>query len=134
MSETKIWQPCNIYPTAKIGNDGSIGTFCEIGNNVKIGDRVRIGAMCYLPEGVKIEDDVFLGPRVTMTNDKYPPSGKEHWKKTVVKKGAAIGAGVTIICGVTIGENALVGAGSLITKNIGAGEKWYGVPAINRTK
>jgi acetyltransferase-like isoleucine patch superfamily enzyme len=132
MPETKIWGVQNIYPTAEIGDNGSIGWFCEIGNNVKIGDRVRIGAFSYLPEGVIVEDDVFIGPRLTCTNDKYPPSGKEHWKKTVIKKGARIGAGVTIICGVTIGEGSLVGAGSLVTKNIGEGEKWYGVPARKR--
>ncbi len=129
MPDTKIWQPCNVYPTAKIGKDGSIGAFCEIGNNVVIGDRVRIGAMTYLPEGVTVEDDCFIAPRVTCTNDKFPPSGKENWQKTLIKRGASIGAGVTIVCGVTIGEYALIGAGSVVTKNVGDREKWYGVPA-----
>jgi UDP-2-acetamido-3-amino-2,3-dideoxy-glucuronate N-acetyltransferase len=118
-----------VYPTAKIGQDGNIGAFCEIGNNVVIGDRVRVGAMSYIPEGVTIEDDVFIGPRVTMTNDKYPPSGKENWKQTLIKKNAAIGAGVTIVCGVTIGECALIGAGSVVTKDVPAYQTWYGVPA-----
>mgnify|MGYP001362147999 CR=1 FL=1 len=125
----KAWGISNIYETANIGKDCNIGWFCEIGNNVTIGDRSRIGAFCYIPEGVTIGEDCFIAPRVTFTNDKYPPSGKEHWLPTVVKRGARIGAGTTIVCGVTIGENALVGAGSVVTKDIGANEVWYGVPA-----
>lgn len=129
MPETKIWSPCNIYATAFIGQNGNIGAFCEIGANVIIGNNVRIGAMCYIPEGVVIEDDVFLGPRVTMTNDKYPPSGKDNWDKTFIKKGARVGAAVTIVCGITIGENSLIGAGSVVTKDVPPGEQWCGVPA-----
>ena len=123
------WGTSNIYTTANIGEGTNIGWFCEIGNNVQIGKNVRIGAMCYIPEGVTIEDDCFIAPRVTFTNDKYPPSGKEHWLKTTVKKDAKIGAASTIICGVTIGERALVGAGSVVTKDVPAGETWCGVPA-----
>jgi len=125
----QAWQPCNIYPSAKIGEEVNIGAFTEIGPNVRIGDRVRIGAMCFVPEGVTIEDDAWIGPRVTFSNDKYPPSGKESWQQTVVRKGARIGAGVCILPGVEIGEKALVGMGAVVTRNIQAGAKVIGNPA-----
>uniref|UniRef100_A0A6M3IP36 Putative acetyltransferase n=1 Tax=viral metagenome TaxID=1070528 RepID=A0A6M3IP36_9ZZZZ len=124
-----IWEPCNIYPTAVIGEDVNVGAFTEIGPNVNIGDGVRIGAMCFIPEGVTIEPDAWIGPRCTFTNDKYPPSGKENWKPTRVCKEASIGAAVTILPGVTIGEGAKIGAGSVVTKDVPADEKWCGVPA-----
>jgi len=124
-----IWEPVNIYHSAKLGDDVSIGAFTEIGHNVVIGDRTRIGAHCFLPEGVTVEEDVFVGPHVVMTNDKYPPSGKDKWQKILVKKGASIGAGVVILPGVTVGEGALIAAGSVVTKDVPAGEKWCGVPA-----
>jgi acetyltransferase-like isoleucine patch superfamily enzyme len=128
-NSTKIWQPSNIYKSAKIGKDVNIGAFCEIGENVEIGDFTRIGAMSFIPEGVKIGKNVFIGPRVTFSNDKYPPSGKDNWLKTTVCDGAALGAGVIVLPGVTIGELALVGAGSVVTHDIPAGERWCGVPA-----
>jgi UDP-2-acetamido-3-amino-2,3-dideoxy-glucuronate N-acetyltransferase len=125
---SKVWKSCNIYPDAVLGENVSIGAFTEIGPAV-IGNNVRIGAMCFIPEGVTIEDNAWIGPRVTFTNDKFPPSGKENWKPILVKRGARIGAGVTVLPGVVIGENSLIGAGSVVTKNIPAGEKWCGVPA-----
>ena len=125
----KVWHPCNIYHSAKIGDDVSIGMFTEIGNNVVIGNNVRIGKGCFIPEGVTIQDDCFIGPHVCFTNDKYPPSPKDKWEKTVVGKGANLGAAVTIVCGVHIGEDAMIGAGSVVTKNIPAHSKAYGVPA-----
>lgn len=132
----KVWKPCNIYMSAKIGENVSIGRFTEIGHNVKIGDNVRIGAMSFIPEGVTIEDDVFVGPHSVFTNDKFPPSGRENWLKTKVKKGASIGAGATIICGVVINEKALIGAGSVVTKDVPVGATFIGVPArdINEKK
>lgn len=129
MGTQKIWQPCNIYPTAKLGTDVSVGTFTEIGHDVSIGDRTRIGGQCFIPEGVIIAEDVFIGPKVCFTNDKYPPSGKECWGYTVVKRGAAIGAGSIILTGVCIGEKSMVGAGSVVTKSIPSGEVWCGNPA-----
>jgi acetyltransferase-like isoleucine patch superfamily enzyme len=126
---TVIWPNCNIYPTAKIGKGCSIGQFCEIGNNVVIKDSVRIGAYSFIPEGVTIEENVFIAPRVSFSNDKHPPSDKLAWGKILVKKGAAIGMGAIILPGVTIGENAVVGAGSVVTKNIPDGEVWYGAAA-----
>ena len=124
------WSPCNIYESVIFGRDINIGAFTEIGPNVKIGSRVRIGFGCFIPEGVTIGDNAFIGPRVTFTNDRFPPSPKEDWEKTIIQKGARIGAGVTIVCGVTIGENALVGAGSTVTRDIPDNETWAGCPAI----
>ena len=125
----KIWSPCNIYPTAKIGCDVSIGMFSEIGHNVVIGNRVRIGAGCFIPENITIEDDVFIGPHTIFGNDKYPLSGKGAWPKTLVKQGARIGAGVCVLPGIVIGEGALVGMGSVVTKDVRPGEVWAGNPA-----
>lgn len=129
MNNVTIWYPANVYNSAKIGEGVSIGMFSEVGENVVIGDRTRVGAMCFIPEGVSIGQDCFIGPRVTFTNDKYPPSGKEQWLPTVIEDGASLGAAVTVICGVRIGANALIGAGSVVTKDVPAGAKAYGVPA-----
>lgn len=128
-SQHTIWQPCNIYKTAIIGDNVSIGTFSEIGNNVVIGSNTRIGAHAFIPEGVVIEEDCFIGPRCTFANDMFPPSGKEKWLPTRIKKGARLGAGVCVRPGVTIGEGALIGMGAVVTKDVGAGETWAGVPA-----
>lgn len=127
-----VWQPCNIYPSVKMGENNSIGMFTEIGNDVIIGNDNRIGAHCYIPEGVMIGNDCFLGPRVTFTNDKHPPSGKENWKKTTVGDGAAIGAGVTILPGIIIGARCNVGAGSVVTKDVLCESTVYGNPAIEQ--
>jgi len=107
----------------------SVGTFSEIGANVEIGANTRVGALSFIPEGYTIEEDCFIGPRFTGTNDKYPPGPKEAWEKTIIRRGARIGAAVTVICGVEIGEGALIGAGSTVTKDVPAGEKWAGNPA-----
>lgn len=125
----KIWPGAYVYPSAVIGDNVSIGRNSEIGNGVIIGDRVRIGYGCFIPEGFIIEDDVFIGPNFTGTNDRYPPSLKKFWQSTTIKEAARIGAAVTVICGVTIHENALIGAGSVVTKDIEGNTTAYGVPA-----
>jgi acetyltransferase-like isoleucine patch superfamily enzyme len=125
----KAWGVSNIYKSARISDGVNIGTFCEIGPNVSIGKNVRIGAMCFIPECVTIEENAWVGPRVTFTNDRFPPSGKDNWEKTVVKKGARLGAGVIVVCGATIGEGSLVGSGSVVTRDIPPNEIWAGVPA-----
>jgi UDP-2-acetamido-3-amino-2,3-dideoxy-glucuronate N-acetyltransferase len=115
---TKVWQFCNIYDTAQIGENCVIASYVEIGNNVKIGDNCKIEAYTFIPEGVELEEGVFVGPHVCFTNDKFPPSGGVHWKKTLVKKNAVIGAGSVILPGVVIGVSAIVGAGSIVTKDV----------------
>lgn len=126
---TKVWPPSNVYPSAIFGENVSVGAFTEIGHLVKVGDNTRIGAHCFIPEGVTIGANCFIGPMVCFTNDRYPPSPKENWEKTVVEDGARIGASVTVICGVRIGAGALVGAGSVVSKDIPPKEIWAGVPA-----
>ena len=81
----KVYSLCNIFPTATFGVNCQVGAYTEIGNNVWIGDDVRIGAMCFIPEGVEIKDGAWIGPRCTFTNDKYPPSPKDKWEKTVIR-------------------------------------------------
>lgn len=125
---TKIWHPelVNLYGCI-IGEDCNIGAFAEIGPGVVIGNRCRIAAHAFICHGVTIEDDVFIGPRVTFTNDKYPPS--DNWGKILVKHHAAIGAGAVILPDVTINSYALVGAGSVVSKDVYANTKVMGVPA-----
>jgi acetyltransferase-like isoleucine patch superfamily enzyme len=128
---TKIWHPdlVNIYGDCKIGQNCNVGAFVEIGPGVVIGDNVSIAAFCFIPSGVTIEDDCFIGPRVTFCNDKYPPSHKDAWQPILVKKGASIGAGSIILPGVTIGEKAQIGAGTIITSDIKPGWRVVGNPA-----
>ncbi len=124
----QIWNYVNLYGVY-LGDDVSIGSFAEIGPT-KIGDKTRVGKGCFIPEGVIIQEDCFIAPHVCFTNDFYPPSGKENWKPTLVKKGASIGANATIICGVTIGERAFVAAGAVVTRDVPDGEMCMGVPAL----
>lgn len=117
----------NLYG-CKIGAGSVVGAFVEIGKNVVIGKRVKIQAFAYIPEGVTIEDEVIISPHACFINDKYPrstnPDGtiqkKKDWQviPTKVCKKASIGANATILCGVTVGEGALVGAGSVVTRDV----------------
>lgn len=131
-----VWEPSKVSYDAEIQPGVQVGAFSEVGPRVKIGQRARIGAMCFIPEGVIIGDDAWIGPRCTFTNDRFPPSPRDQWEKTIIERGARLGAGVTVVCGVTIGEGALVGAGSVITHDIPPGETWAGCPAepIHNTK
>lgn len=128
---TNVWQYCVVLPGAQIGENVNICSHCFIENDVKVGDNVTIKCGVQLWDGIIIEDDVFIGANVTFTNDKYPRSKNPEWEllPTVIKKGASIGAGSTILPGLTIGEDAVIGAGSVVTKNIPAGELWLGNPA-----
>jgi UDP-2-acetamido-3-amino-2,3-dideoxy-glucuronate N-acetyltransferase len=130
----RIYEPSNVYPTADLGENVQVGTFSEIGNNVKIGDNVRVGAHSFICECVIIEDSAWIGPRVTFCNDRFPPSPKDKWEWTLVKKGSRVGAGCVILPGVTIGEDALIGAGSTVTKDVPDGEVWAGNPACRIEK
>ena len=130
---TKIWQFSIVLKGAKIGSNCNINAQCFIENDVVIGNNVTVKCGVQLWDGIILEDGVFIGPNATFTNDKYPRSKvyREQFARTVVKKGASIGANATILCGVTIGENAMIGAGSVVTKDVPAGELWYGNPAIS---
>ena len=128
----------NLYG-CEIGDETKIGAFVEIQKNVKIGRRCKISSHTFICEGVTIEDNVFIGHGVMFTNDIYPratnPEGKlqteADWKveKTVVKRGASIGTGATILPNISIGENAVVGAGSVVTRDVPANTIIAGNPA-----
>jgi len=128
---TYIWQFCVVLPEAKIGKNCKISSHCFIENNVTIGDNVTIKCGVQVWDGITIEDDVFVGANVTFTNDRLPRSGNRDWilEKTLVKKGASIGANATILPGLTIGENAMIGAGSVVTADVPANTTVAGVPA-----
>ena len=128
---TNIWQFCVVFPEAKIGDNCNICANVLIENEVTVGNNVTVKSGVQLWDGITVEDDVFIGPNATFTNDLFPRSKNSDWKlsKTVIKKGSSIGANATILCGITIGENAMIGAGSVVTKDVPAGEVWYGNPA-----
>ncbi|MGQ4892272.1 MAG: acyltransferase [Candidatus Njordarchaeia archaeon] len=114
----KIYDQVNLYK-CKIGKNTKIDAFVYIEEGVEIGNNVKIRPFTFIPSGVKIEGDVFIGPNVVFTNDKYPRvRGKWRELKTVVKKGASIGAGAVISPGVTIGKYALIGAGSVVIEDV----------------
>ena len=134
----KLSKFINLYGCT-IGGDTKIGAFVEVQKNAHIGANCKISSHTFVCEGVTIEDDAFIGHGVMFTNDKYPRSTvsggglqtEADWKvvPTIVKKGASIGTNATILCGVTIGQNAIVGAGSVVTKDVPAGAIVAGVPA-----
>ncbi len=117
---TNVWQFCVILPNAIIGENCNICSHCFIENNVKIGNNVTIKNGVAIYDGITIEDNVFIGPNVAFCNDKYPKSKNANFvlQKTIIKKGASIGANATILPGITIGENAMIGAGAIITKDV----------------
>ncbi len=120
---TKIWHFSHIQSGSTVGKNCIIGQNVNIGNNVIIGNHVKIQNNVSVYEGVELEDYVFCGPSMVFTNVKIPRSefpqrGTKYYKKTLVKKSVSIGANATIVCGVTIGEYAFIGAGALVTKDI----------------
>lgn len=136
--DVKIYDFVNLYG-CEIGDETKIGTFVEIQKGARIGRRVKVSSHTFICEGVTIEDEAFIGHGVTFTNDLYPrattPSGAlqgdADWKviPTVVRRRASIGSGSTILCGIEIGEGAIVGAGSVVTKDVPAGTIVAGNPA-----
>jgi len=127
--DTVVRDFVNLYG-CKIGKDCKIAAYVEIQRGVTIGDRCKIEAFAFIPSGVTIEDEVFVGPHACFTNDRVPrATGDWEITPTLVKKGASIGANATIICGVTIGENSLVGAGAVVTKDVPANAVVVGAPA-----
>lgn len=136
--DVKIYAYVNLYG-CEIGDESKIGTFVEIQKGARIGSRVKISSHTFICEGVTIEDEVFIGHGVMFINDKYPRSTtglgtlqtEADWSctPTLIKKGASIGSNATILCGVTIGEDALIGAGSVVTHDVPAGAVVAGNPA-----
>lgn len=133
-----IIEPVNLYG-CQIGDNSFVGPFVEIQSDVTIGARCKISSHSFICSGVILEDEVFIGHGVMFVNDKYPTAcnkdgtlkSKADWKQenTRVRKGASIGSNTTILGGITIGEGAMIGAGSVVTKDIPAGEIWAGNPA-----
>ena len=114
----------NFYGECTIGEGTKVGEFVDIAGIV--GKNCKIQSFVFIPKGVTIEDNCFIGPSVTFTNDKYPPSGKVY--PTIIRKGASIGGNATILPGIEIGESAMIGAGAVITKNVPPNETWIGNP------
>ena len=134
----RIYGFVNLYG-CEIGDESKIGTFVEIQKGAKIGRRCKVSSHTFICEGVTLEDEVFIGHGVTFTNDLLPRATNsdgslqtaDDWKcgKTLVKKGASIGSGTTLLCGITIGEKAIIGAGSVVTKDVPPGAIVAGNPA-----
>lgn len=128
-----IFGHANLYG-CELGDDSRIGTFVEVQRGAKVGRRVRVQSHTFICSNVSIEDDVFVGHNVSFVNDRYPTSLKaaaETWEVegTVVRRRASIGTGAVVLCGVEIGEGAVVGAGSVVTKDVSAHSVVAGVPA-----
>jgi acetyltransferase-like isoleucine patch superfamily enzyme len=136
--DVKIFDFVNLYGCS-IDDNTKVGAFVEIQKNVNIGKNCKISSHSFICEGVNIEDNVFVGHNVTFINDKYPRATaadgglqtEADWVvvETNIKKGASIGSSATILCGVTVGENAIIGAGSVVTKDVPANAVVAGVPA-----
>ena len=129
-----VWQFASILRDTVIGEDCVIGSCAWIGKNCRIGNGVHIQHGAFLPNGTIVEDNAFIGPNVTLTDDKYPRSGNRDYnaQPPVVKKGASIGAGATVLPSVVIGENAMVAAGAVVTRDVIDNGLVIGVPAQMR--
>jgi len=129
---TKIWHFSHILSGSNIGASCSFGQNCVVGPKVSIGNGVKVQNNVSIYEGVEVEDDVFLGPSMVFTNVTNPRAfivRREEFKKTLLKKGCSIGANATIVCGVTIGEYALIGSGTVVNKDVKPYALMVGVPA-----
>ena len=130
--DTKIWHFSHILSGSNIGANCSFGQNCVVGPKVNIGSGVKVQNNISIYEGVEVEDDVSLGPSMVFTNVTNPRAfivRREEFKKTLLKKGCSIGANATIVCGVTIGEYALIGSGTVVNKNVKPFALMVGVPA-----
>lgn len=128
---TNIWQFCVVLPGAIVGSNCNICSHCFIENDVVIGNNVTLKCGVQIWDGITLEDDVFVGPNVSFTNDRNPVSGNNNFtiERTIIKKGASIGAGAVILPGITIGEYSMVGAGSVVTKDVPSHVTVVGNPA-----
>jgi UDP-2-acetamido-3-amino-2,3-dideoxy-glucuronate N-acetyltransferase len=141
--DVTIYNFVNLYG-CEIGDGSKIGSFVEIQKGARVGRNCKVSSHTFICEGVTIEDEVFIGHGVIFINDKYPGAINANgalqtdadWEvvSTTVKRGASIGSGATILCGVTIGERAIIGAGALVTKDVPAGETVAGNPAHRLAK
>lgn len=131
---TNVWQFCVILQDAQIGDNCNINCHVLIENDVIIGNNVTIKPGVQVWDGLRIEDNVFIGPNVTFTNDLVPRSKQypEKFEQTYIQEGASVGANATVIAGITIGKYAMIGAGSVVTKNVFPFSLWYGTPAVHR--
>ncbi len=124
------WAPCYIGKDCQIGSDVSIGCLAHVGRNVTLGDGTRIQGGAYVADLSSLGDNVFIGPNATILNDKYPPSGNPELEEPVtIEGGVVIGGGATVLPGLIVHENAVLAAGSILTKNLPSGEVWVGNPA-----
>ncbi len=131
-NDTFIWHFCHVMPAAVIGSNCILGQNVFVDNNVKIGNGVKVQNNVSVYNGVTLEDDVFIGPSVVFTNVINPRSfieRKDEFKPTLVQQGATIGANATVICGITIGEYAMIGAGAVVTRDVPAYALMTGNPA-----
>lgn len=131
-NNTKIWHFSHILSGSKIGANCSFGQNCVVGPKVKIGNGVKVQNNVSIYEGVECEDDVFLGPSCVFTNVTNPRAfitRRDEFKKTLLKKGCSVGANATIVCGVTIGEYALIGSGAVVNRDVKPYALIVGVPA-----
>ena len=130
--DTKIWHFSHILSNTTIGTNCSFGQNCVVGPNVVMGSGIKVQNNISIYEGVEVEDDVFLGPSMVFTNVVNPRAfivRREEFKKTLLKKGSSIGANVTVVCGVTIGEYAFIGSGAVVNKDVKPYALMVGVPA-----
>ena len=130
--DTKIWHFSHILSGSNIGRNCSFGQNCVVGPKVNIGNGVKVQNNISIYEGVEVEDDVFLGPSMVFTNVTNPRAfivRREEFKKTIMKKGCSVGANATIVCGITVGEYALIGSGTVVNKDVKPFALMVGVPA-----
>ena len=125
---TRIWQFCVVLPDVEIGSNCNVCAHVLIENGVKVGNNVTLKSGVQLWTGLEVEDNVFIGPNATFTNDHAPRSGQhpDKYLETRICRGASVGANATILCGITIGENAMTGVGSFVTKDVSYNTVWYG--------